>query len=471
MNFTFFKKDGLLSKGLEAIIDIFLILLSYYLAFQFIFNFQPSITNIQPFYDIIPYIAIVTFVTFSITHMFSMLKRSIVDIVSNLIISLIVINLATISIIFFSRGFAFPRSVFILSFIVQFVLLLLSKLIVINILKCKYKKKKILIVGSREDSANIAKRLLMDKNNLDSLHYLCTDEIDNNIFKLITEVDKIYIGSSVDNKIKSDIISYCIGKDKVVYLVPELFEIAMIKAKTVQLDDVPVFEIDNLHLSIEEQIIKRVFDLILSTIGLIIAIPIMAIVAIIIKLYDRGPVLFTQSRVTQGNKSFNVYKFRTMVVDAEKKTGPVLATEKDPRITPLGRFLRATRIDELPQLFNVFKGDMSMVGPRPERQHFIDQFTEEIPHFKYRVVVKAGVTGLAQVLGKYTTSPEDKVRFDLLYIRNYSILLDIEIILKTIKVVFLKESSSGVKDDKSLKEIFDEMNIKVYEETSVTKLD
>lgn len=130
----------------------------------------------------------------------------------------------------------------------------------------------------------------------------------------------------------------------------------MINTKIVQIDDVPVFKIDNLHLSMEDRIIKRLFDLVVSTIGLIIALPIMGIIVLLIKAYDRGPVLYKQRRVTQGNREFNLYKFRTMVVDAEKKTGPVLATEEDPRITPLGRYLRAARLDELPQLFNVFKG-------------------------------------------------------------------------------------------------------------------
>lgn len=168
---------------------------------------------------------------------------------------------------------------------------------------------------------------------------------------------------------------------------------------------------------------------------------------------------------------FKLYKFRTMIVNAEKKTGPVLAYDRDPRITPLGRFLRASRLDELPQLFNVLKGDMSIVGPRPERQHFINEFTKDIPHFKYRIMVKAGVTGLAQVLGKYTTSPEDKARFDLLYIRNYSLWLDLKIMLRTLKVVFLKDKSSGVKEEKSLEEVLISLNIQAHEEISATRID
>lgn len=141
------------------------------------------------------------------------------------------------------------------------------------------------------------------------------------------------------------------------------------------------------------------------------------------------------------------------MVDAEKYTGPVLATDKDPRITPIGALLRTTRIDELPQFFNVLMGDMSIVGPRPERQHFIAQFEKDIPDFGYRLATKAGITGLAQVLGKYTTTPKDKLRYDLLYIRNYSFMLDIKIILQTIKIMFMKVSSQGVETKKMVDKI------------------
>lgn len=138
--------------------------------------------------------------------------------------------------------------------------------------------------------------------------------MDANLFKYIDETDKIYIGSSIEYKLKNEIISYCVGRDKVVYLVPKLFEIAMINTKIVQIDDVPAFEIDNFHLSMEDRIFKRLFDLLLSTIGLLITLPIMGLIALIIKAYDHGPVLYKQKRVTQGNREFNLYKFRTMVV-------------------------------------------------------------------------------------------------------------------------------------------------------------
>ncbi|MDF1617743.1 sugar transferase, partial [Petrocella sp. FN5] len=215
------------------------------------------------------------------------------------------------------------------------------------------------------------------------------------------------------------------------------------KANFIQVEDVPIFNLSRFGLTVEQKFVKRVFDVVLSSIGLIIAMPILIIVATVIKLTDSGPIFFRQERLTVGNKRFNVYKFRTMVMNAEEMTGPVLATAKDPRITKIGHFLRSTRLDEVPQLLNVFNGSMSIVGPRPERDFFVKQFIETTPSFEYRTAVKAGITGLAQVLGKYTTSFEDKLRYDLMYIKNYTFLLDIKIIIKTLKVILTKDASAG----------------------------
>jgi lipopolysaccharide/colanic/teichoic acid biosynthesis glycosyltransferase len=159
---------------------------------------------------------------------------------------------------------------------------------------------------------------------------------------------------------------------------------------------------------------------------------------------DGGPVLYVQERLTKGRKTFKIYKFRTMVPNAEKLSGPVFAGEKDPRITKIGKFMRTVRLDEIPQLINILTGDMSIVGPRPERPFFAKQFEKDIPEYRYRLKVKAGLTGLAQVEGKYNTTVEDKLRYDLIYINNYSLLRDILIMLQTIKILFMKSSTEGV---------------------------
>ena len=184
-----------------------------------------------------------------------------------------------------------------------------------------------------------------------------------------------------------------------------------------------------------------------SVVMLCLFSPVFLSAAVSIKLTDGGPVFYKQERLTKDGKRFMIYKFRTMVVDEEKMSGPVLASEKDPRILPIGRILRATRMDELPQILNILKGDMSLVGPRPERPQLAAEIEKKIPEFSYRLKVKAGLTGYAQVYGKYNTTAYDKLKLDLMYIRKYSIMLDLKLILMTPKIMFLKESTEGVMPD------------------------
>ena len=169
----------------------------------------------------------------------------------------------------------------------------------------------------------------------------------------------------------------------------------------------------------------------------------MLIIAIAIKLYDHGPVFYRQVRLTRGGKQFMIYKFRSMKIDAEAN-GAQLAKKDDDRITPVGKVLRNLHLDEIPQLFNVFVGDMSMVGPRPERPEIFEKYEESVPDFDFRLKVKAGLTGYAQVYGKYNTTPIDKLKLDLTYIQEYSYRLDLKLLLLTFRIVFRKESSEGV---------------------------
>ena len=179
----------------------------------------------------------------------------------------------------------------------------------------------------------------------------------------------------------------------------------------------------------------------------IITSPVMLITAAAVKLYDGGPVLYKQVRLTRHDRKFEIYKFRSMVVDAESDGVAKLARENDDRITPVGRIIRATRIDELPQLFNILKGDMSFAGPRPERPEIMEEYCKEIPEFAFRTRVKAGLTGYAQVYGKYNTTPYDKLKLDLFYISNYSMWTDIKLILMTLKIVLKKDATEGVSEE------------------------
>ncbi len=185
-----------------------------------------------------------------------------------------------------------------------------------------------------------------------------------------------------------------------------------------------------------ELILKRFLDIALSGIGLICSLPLWILIALAIKLQDGGPVFFLQERVGKDGKLFLVYKFRSMIPDAEKHTGAVWASENDPRITRIGRLLRATAMDELPQLWNIFKGDMGFVGPRAERPELVEKFSKQIPNYSSRFLVQPGLTGLAQVYGKYDSPPQVKFRYELLYVKNHTFLLDLKLILLSFWITF-----------------------------------
>ena len=228
----------------------------------------------------------------------------------------------------------------------------------------------------------------------------------------------------------------------------KISDVILMGSERIHLFDTPLLVAKNMGLPLDQRVMKRILDIVVSGIGIVVASPIMLIVAFCVKLYDRGPVFYFQERLTVGGKPFKICKFRSMCVDSEKH-GARLASKHDSRITPVGKVLRNLHLDELPQLFNVFKGDMSLVGPRPERQEIMREYCKEIPEFYYRLKVNAGLTGYAQVYGKYNTTPYDKLKLDLFYVENYSFFLDLKLLLMTVKIFFQKEVSEGVEDDQT----------------------
>ncbi len=247
----------------------------------------------------------------------------------------------------------------------------------------------------------------------------------------------------IPSHMRNIILKYCYQKSVRTYTTPKISDILVRSAESLHLFDTPLLLSRNNGLPFEQRVVKRGMDLALSMTALIILSPIFLVTAALIKLQDKGPIFYFQERCTKDGKVFRICKFRSMVVDAEKEGHSMPATDKDPRVTPVGRFIRATRIDELPQIFNILKGDMSIVGPRPERVEHVELYTKQIPEFEYRMKVKGGLTGYAQVYGKYNTSAYDKLKLDLMYIQNYSVWMDVGIIFKTVKVLFMKESTEG----------------------------
>ena len=247
---------------------------------------------------------------------------------------------------------------------------------------------------------------------------------------------------------RNQIMKYCYQESIRTYVTPKISDILFRGADDIHLFDTPLLLSRNQGLGIVDLFIKRIMDIVISLIGIVIASPFMILIVLAIKLYDHGPILYKQERLTKDGKSFMIYKFRSMTVHSED-AGARLAAKGDARVTPVGRVIRAIHFDELPQLFNILKGDMSVVGPRPERQVIADQYTEEIPEFVLRLKVKAGLTGYAQVYGKYNTTPYDKLKLDLTYIENYSVWMDIKILFLTFKILFVRENTEGVDQDQT----------------------
>lgn len=307
-------------------------------------------------------------------------------------------------------------------------------------------KNLVVIYGLLEPAKNLVNKMSSRKDKYNIVEMISVDEGFDYITSRIKEFDGVAI-CDTPNEIRNDILKYCFKHSIRTYLVPKISDIIVRGGDVMELFDTPLILSKNYGLGIEQRVIKRAFDIVLSSIGIIIASPFMLITAIAIKLCDKGPVLYKQERLTIDGKVFKLLKFRSMVVNAESDGVARLASSNDSRVTPVGKIIRKIRFDELPQLFNIFIGDMSVVGPRPERPEISKQYEEQMPEFSFRLKVKAGLTGNAQVVGKYNTTPYDKLKLDLMYIERYSIAKDILLILKTVKIIFMsEESTEGIKE-------------------------
>ena len=284
-------------------------------------------------------------------------------------------------------------------------------------------------ISSREDKYHICETIHLSKG-------------EQAIRAKINEYKNIILGDMPSHE-RNVFLKYCFEKDIRCYSIPKLSDIMIQSADNIHLFDTTLLLFRNRGLTAEQRFVKRLFDVVVSLIGILLASPFMLVIAVLIKGYDGGPVFYKQERLTERGRIFYVLKFRSMRVDSEK-AGARLAMKHDSRVTPVGKVLRNIHFDELPQLFNILKGDMSLVGPRPERPEIAAEYKKEIPEFDYRLKMKAGLTGYAQVFGKYNTTPYDKLKLDLTYIENYSFFLDIKLLFLTFKILFQKENTEGV---------------------------
>lgn len=428
------------------LVDVFLINAGFMLAFWLRFGCNVPEVNFDPFLEILPWLSIASIVIFFGLGLYERRRNGFFPVFRTCVIGVVIVLFVTMVLTFWFRGFAFPRSVLLLGAAIQVLLIALWRFGCWQLEKRLYGFRDLLVIGPPEEAEKLLEKILELPRGWFRVKKVLDTSLIEQLDNWLEVADAVLLVPSVPKEEKARVLAACQGLRREVFLVPDFYDILVGNARVTQLDDLPVMEIQDISLTRFQRTIKRTLDIVISSIGLILASPVMVICALLIRLTSPGPVFYTQRRVGRGKRVFRLYKFRTMVQDAEKKTGPVLAADNDPRITPVGKFLRATRLDELPQLFNVLKGEMSFVGPRPERPVFVEEFERQYPDYPYRHLVKPGITGLAQVAGKYTTSPEDKLRFDLYYIRNYSLFLDFKIMLQTIPVLLSRESSAGRKD-------------------------
>ena len=433
--FAFIRKVEKYYKIAIVLVDLVLINAAYVLAFLIRYNWTLPSFNFAPYIQAAPFVTIAGLIYFDFFGLLKFYRKSLQEIALSILKSIFILSVTTVTITYFLRGFSFPRLILLMAPVFQIIMLVIWKSIVLAVQKKVARDTNLMVIGEREELRSVIDKVVHTLKKA-KLHIKCvvpSDEIEKAL-KRLKDVDEVFISDNVSDKDKMKINTQCLAMKKVVYIVPKLFEISLSNARMVQFEDMPAFLVDRLGLTVEQKFFKRAFDITFSFLGIIITLPLMAIIACIVKLSSKGPAIYKQTRLTSGNRQFKVLKFRTMHDDSEAQTGPVLSSDNDPRITNVGKVLRNLRLDELPQFFNVLKGDMSFVGPRPERPYFVEQFSKEIPEYDHRYLVKAGITGYAQVYGKYDTSPVDKLRYDLLYIKDYSLLLDIKLILQTFKV-------------------------------------
>jgi len=387
-------------------------------------------------------------------HVCKVNKRTqIVEVIKNVFVAYSVLSVVVIALVAIYGNFK-PNDKLVLypllfSFLFSALLRFFHLIIIKHFIKNGYQQKSVLIIGGGRVAKNVLDKILSEPELGYRIHGVLSDDYHESLPKgyyignldrfseilRTNQIDEVIIAKPLSKEtVIKRIVKKCEEEGVRFFLVPDFFSIIPKWTVLDNFGDIPMIAVRNEPLSLmSNRIIKRIFDIVLSLVLLILLSPVFLILSIAIKLSTRGPLFFRQKRMGASNREFEIYKFRSMKVQNEKESDTVWTTENDDRVTPIGRFIRKTNLDELPQLWNVLLGDMSIVGPRPEREHFVDKFKKEIPSYKVRTLVKSGITGLAQANGwRGNTSIANRVEHDLYYLENWSFWLDVKIIFKTV---------------------------------------
>ena len=442
-SFLSLKGSRNLIRGIEGFFEVAVLTLLYYYLWRsgYEVGVFPKYLGFGKYVLMGVYGLLVTF-TFNSFDSFQFGHLRLTDIVFSQGIALVIVNFITYFQLSLIANKLISLMPMVMLMVLQTVVVVVLPSVFSVIFHRIYSAHKMILVCGRDSS--IALKIKMesrpDKYRIHNIIF--AEEGLDRICAAIADYDSVIL-NDIGAEIRNDILKYCYDHKIRVYVAPKLSDIIIRGSMEMCLFDTPLLLVRGAGLTFVQRCIKRTMDIVLSILALVLTMPILLITAIAIKLNDGGPVFYKQKRVTLNGKVFEILKFRSMIVNAEAAGKSIPATDNDPRITKVGKVIRATRIDELPQILNILKGDMSIVGPRPERVEHVEKYSVEIPEFSYRTKVKGGLTGYAQIYGKYNTSAYDKLRLDLMYIENYSFLLDIKLIFLTLRILFKKESTEG----------------------------
>lgn len=445
-------------RVLMPLVDMIIIYMVNFYCFYFfedsLYNFS---ANYGSFIKVYPYMACGYLILSRIFDLEKPKETSFFGMVYTVSLIILILLFFTMAMSFLVRGLSYPRSILFLSSFIEIIVISLWYWIANLFYQRANEQNKVLIIGENR-AKELAQKLIMTKGMWSNVKKICYHKSEH-LHDCIDKCDVAIITEDVSEDRKQNIIKYCIEKNKQTLYEPKNKEILLFNSSMMQVDDSPMLAVKELGIQSGNEAVKRIIDVGIALLGLVVFIIPSTILYFILKI-SGGTAFYVQERVTRGGKIFKIYKFRTMIENAEAISGPVLAQEMDKRITRLGHFMRATRLDEIPQIYNVLRGDMSIVGPRPERPFFVEQFAKELPEYNMRHRVKAGLTGLAQVQGRYNTSVRDKLKYDLLYINAYSLALDVKLILQTLNILLRSDSTQGVM---SMEDMHDEIN-KIWQE-------
>ena len=433
------RKGGFVSKALAVLLLIVFLSVSFTVSDYFILAFVDPDIDVNLFV-VIPWFCLISLVTASFLNCFNFGGRRYHDMLYSAYATALLSSMILLALPYVAIGAQVSKKVVLLNFVLLIILLPIWLSIARRIyFRLRPPLATVLITDDSEEHW-IADVITRYSAKYDIKRIISPDDPD--LEEAINASAAVAIGrlGTID---KEALLALCASLGKKLLIRPEYTDILMGTSHVEQFDDLMMISVNMFSLSSGQRLAKRILDLTFGIIALVPALPITLVCALIILLSDGHNPFYTQTRLTAGGRPYKLYKLRTMKPDAEAELGPVLAEKDDPRITRVGRFLRSCRLDEIPQVFNILKGDMSVVGPRPERPYFYDQYDQSLPEFRLRLSVKAGLTGMAQVQGRYSSDPYEKLMLDLMYIKSYSVMLDIKLIIETLHILFVRESSEG----------------------------